>query len=206
MSTVLWFPVAALNSALRACERRPWGQWWMRGERKTSKGTSTVWDLWDSADIPEHLGALWRPPDYSRVRSATATVEKQKHGEKRPIFRGPCVQKQPVAVPCPLCSHRANYPSVCSSVERFMPQPHALNAGPSKAGSEWFSHVFAWLWRQGRCSMLLLKMTLCALFGCYVNNVEENGSQYIHGKTSLTWKTPACISQPPLAVCDQRSF
>lgn len=23
MSTVLWFPVAALNSALRACERRP---------------------------------------------------------------------------------------------------------------------------------------------------------------------------------------
>ena len=56
-----------------------------------------------------------------------------------------------------------------------MPQPHALNAGPSKAGSEWFSHVFAWLWRQGRCSMLLLKMTLCALFGCYVNNVEENG-------------------------------
>ena len=75
--------------------------------------------------------------------TGTATVEKQKHGGKRPIFRGPCVQKQPVAVPCPLCAHRANYPSVRSSVERFMPQPRALNTGPSKAGSEWLSHVFA---------------------------------------------------------------
>ena len=79
----------------------------------------------------------------ARVHPVTATVEKQMHGEKRHIFRGPCVQKQPVAVPCSLCSRRANYPSFCSSVEQFMPQPHALNTSPSKAGSEWLSHIFA---------------------------------------------------------------
>lgn len=144
MRTVLWFPVAALNSALRACERRPWRQWWMRGERKTRERSSTA---------PRPLGLCRHSCTprgslkTSRLQQEFAPSQPQWRsrcmGKKDTSFRGPCVQKQPVAVPCFLCSRRANYPSFCSSVEQFMPQPHALNTSPSKAGSEWLSHIFA---------------------------------------------------------------
>lgn len=55
-------------------------------------------------------------------------------------------------------------------------------------------------------TVLLLKMTLHTLLGFYAHNFEENGSQYVQGKTSFIWKTFASISQPSLAVPDQRSF
>ena len=129
------------------------------------------------------------------------------HREQRRIFRGLRAQNGLLQL-LALCAHAEQVLplSLLLCDGRLTHRARAPSMGLSKAGSAWLGHGSAQLRLLGRCAVLLLKTTLHTLLGFQANNFEENGSPYVQGKTSFIWKTFASISQPSLAVPDQRSF
>ena len=111
MSMVLWFPVAALNSALRACERRPWRQWWMRGERKTRERSSTaprpLWLCRHSCTPRGSLKTSWLQQEFT---------------PSQPQWRSRCMGKKDTSLEAPVFRNSLlQFPVLCAHAEQTIP-------------------------------------------------------------------------------------
>lgn len=171
-----------------------------RGELYRPQTSGTLQTFLNTSGLSEDL------PITAEFAQAQPQWRSRSMGERDPSSEAPVFRNSLLQFPV-LCAHTeqtipqsaARWSGSCPSLVLWTPAPQR----PEVSGL-----VTSLLSSGGRvdAQCYFSKWHFCALFGCYVNNVEENGSQYVHGKTSLTWKTSASISQPPLAVSDQRSF